>query len=443
MARSEIESVRRLGTPSLVLLAMLVWVASVVASLLTVGGLFTVAVAVVVGLAAAIAAGKRGEPDDEIVPGLGNPATTSDLEVRQADLAPPETRRERESEAPLVESTPSPEPPTRSPDETKTAEGPRPTEPRPDPRPASRDVQTGVAEPIWHEIRRLSDVLAFPDFATAIDQALADAAEDADPYRVAWTVVETRLDLLPALFDPELIWSYWLDAMHLEWAVGFASSLEDLPEQSRTARLLAGRQADPSRMGLERRAELYRRAYGWSEDAAVAPPQGQLASALVMLLERADEFYRRDDELDVVADGLPILHSLIDLRLLLDAGDSSTRGERLAVRRDLLLGLYVLAQVKLRDLVKVPVNAAAPEDWMPTLDAFAARSEWTQASAFHYAELARLGEQLLRSIRILDWVRDGNAREAAAWARSWREELQTYSLSWAIVRSRAGVDAAG
>lgn len=280
------------------------------------------------------------------------------------------------------------------------------------------------------------DDLAFGHVAARVDAALAALPAGADPYEPARALVEDLVGARAPAEPPELMWSFWLDAMRLDDALAALAVLPGLPAGSVAARLLAGIAADASRTTAAARAEAYVHAYGLRRDGATAPSalrQARVPSALATLLRRAARVHQADDT-DVIADGLPLLHALADLANLLNeavhpALDELTR----AARRDGLVALYALARPELRPLLPVRRHVVLPEPWMPAVDAIAALGRWPQVSAVFFAQLAETTERILLSVRLGGWPATTDAERAITWARFWRADLQIHGLARAVV----------
>ena len=287
----------------------------------------------------------------------------------------------------------------------------------------------------WDSIAGEGVALDFLRVAAIVDEELARVPADDDLYR---TVKSRIQQLVESRSDPlELMWSYWHDAMHLEQTTAAVARLGGLPSDSIAGRLLSGMQADASRLSAARRMEAYAAAYGIesgpsSQDSHFR--QARFTSALSTLFDRATNFFREDDDTTLSADALPLLHALDDLHgLLSDAGDPRLELVVRSTRRDMLVELYALNRPELRPMFPVHPNVTVPEPWMAVVDAVAILEGWTQVSAAFFAELARLGERILLSVRLCDWARVGDCEQAAAWARSWRRAVQIYRLTLDVV----------
>jgi hypothetical protein len=100
----------------------------------------------------------------------------------------------------------------------------------------------------------------------------------------------------------------------------------------------------------------------------------------------------------------------------------------------MLLALYALQAQELRPLLPIRTGVVATDLWTPALDAVATLKRWRQVAAIHYAQLGQLGERILLSVRLRDWVRIDDPGAAAAWARYWRQDVQNYALTFVIVQ---------
>jgi hypothetical protein len=250
-------------------------------------------------------------------------------------------------------------------------------------------------------------------------------------------VVDALVMDRPGPWPLELIWSFWLDAMRLEEALGVIDLLPGVPGGSTVARLLAGMASDASRTSLGARAEAYRHAYGLRLDAATPPSllrQARVPSALGTLLRRAARFLRDDDDTTITADAQPLLHALADLENLLnEAVHPALEDVTRSARRDMLLGLYALGRPELRPLLPIRRQVVLPEPWMAAVDAVATLERWPQVSSGFFGQLADAGERILLSVRFGGWAQFTDGDRAAGWARFWRAELHAYRLSRAVV----------
>jgi hypothetical protein len=235
--------------------------------------------------------------------------------------------------------------------------------------------------------------------------------------------------------DPscELIWSFWYDVAHLDRAISAIRALDALPRSSVAARVISGLQRDESRSTLAQRRSMYGAQYGLATRPRTQRRQNRFPSAFRTLLERAASFHEADDNRTIRPNPLPLLHSLADVHALLSEGGGPDDDFVAGARRDMLVALYALQRPEVRAALRVTSPSVRRHPEVPVLDTIAANKEWVQPSTVYHAQLARLGERILLSVRSRTWPETSGSECAAAWARYWREDIQQYTLALEIV----------
>jgi hypothetical protein len=260
----------------------------------------------------------------------------------------------------------------------------------------------------------------------------------------------------------ELIWSYW----HEEG--GLVQTLKAISRRFQNRRapvgkdVLASLELDPlrplanviwgyvgdevHRLSVLRRAHEYEHHYGLRlEGEAVAQlhPADRRARFLELfhnLLHACVNFYQRDDDNTVRADGFPVLNSLRALNFLIAEGAHNQFGDLPeTARQEMLLEQWILARPEMREFLRGRSMVPYSEDWMSSVDTMRRLQGWGDTSVVHFHNLAVYGEQILLSVRYGGWAAANNPATAVAWARFWRPEIQAYIHDYSAV---TGIDLA-
>jgi hypothetical protein len=175
--------------------------------------------------------------------------------------------------------------------------------------------------------------------------------------------------------------------------------------------------------------------------AHVADTRSKFLKAFHNLLHRASTFFKQDDDTTIDAGSLPVLNALREVHLLLAEGAHNQFGDLpWTARQEMLMQQWILARPEFDEFLPGRVMVPHPEPWMERVDAMRRLMGWGDTPVRYFGDLGRLGEQILLSIRFGNWSDVSDRNQAAAWARSWRQEVQRYIHAYHTV---TGVDLSG
>lgn len=258
----------------------------------------------------------------------------------------------------------------------------------------------------------------------------------------------------------ELIWSYWHEEgmlvqtmkaisrrfqnRHAPGSRDPLASLEIDPLRPLSNVLWGYVNEEPHRLSVLRRAHEYEHHYGLSLEGAAtagmrpADRRSRFLELFHNLLFATVQFYKRDDDNTVSADGFPVLAAIRALHFLIAEGAHNQFGDLPEVaRQEMLLEQWLLARPETREFLRGRAMVPYPEPWMAAVDTMKNLQGWADASVIQFNDLARFGEQILLSVRYGTWATVDVARAAVAWARFWRPEIQGYIQAY---RAVTGVD---
>lgn len=258
----------------------------------------------------------------------------------------------------------------------------------------------------------------------------------------------------------ELIWSYWHEEGMLVQAMNAIAIRFQNRRRSADRDPLADLEIDPlrplnnllwgyiqneyKRLTLQRRAYEYDHHYGISLYGTAVPnlrsadSRSKFLEAFHNLLYRASDFYTKDADTTVVADGFPLLNALKEVHLSLAEGAHNQFGDLpWTARVEMLIEQWLLARPEMRDFLRGRAMVPYREKWMGQVDAMKKLQSWTDTTITHFNELAVFGEQILLSIRYGDWIDVNDEGQATNWARYWKPEIQSYIHAY---RTITGVD---
>jgi hypothetical protein len=269
--------------------------------------------------------------------------------------------------------------------------------------------------------------------------------------------------LMEKLTNPcliELIWSYWHEEAMLVQAINAVSQrfqnrrtpglrdplgqLEIDPLRPLNSMFWGYIQDEPSRLSVLRRAHEYEHQYGFTlhgkalGELRVNDKRSKFLESFHNLLAKAADFFLRDDDTTVVADGFPILNAVKETHYLLAQGAHNQFGELpWQARREMLVEQWLLSRPEMREFLGSRTMVPYPETWMDRVDAMKSLQGWTDTSVVHFRDLGVFGEQVLLSVRYGGWSRVDEPEQAANWARYWRPEIQGYIHAY---RAVTGID---
>lgn len=259
----------------------------------------------------------------------------------------------------------------------------------------------------------------------------------------------------------ELLWSYWHDEGHLVRTVNAIAwrfqnrtsappgrdplvALEIDPLRPLSNLLWGWIQDAQHRLTTTRRAYEYDHEYGLVLASNPGPPirgadsRSRFIESLHNLLSVCAEFFTRDDDTTVIADGFGVLNALKETHIILTQGAHNQYGDLpWTARHEMLMTQWILARPEMREFLPSRVMVVEPEPWISRVEAMNKLQGWSDVSVLHFRDLAVFGEQLLLSIRYGAWTAEDRPDNAANWARYWRSEIQRYTHAY---RAVTGVD---
>jgi hypothetical protein len=216
-------------------------------------------------------------------------------------------------------------------------------------------------------------------------------------------------------------------------------------------------QDEQHRLGVRQRAYEYLHHYGIGlEGKAVgtlrpADSRKRFLQAFHTLLYQCVQFYRQADDTTVVANANNVLWVLKDLHLLLAEGAHNQFGDLpWNARLEMMMEQWILSRPELQDFLRARRMVPYPEGWMGAVDSMKTLQGWSNTSVIHFRDLGVFGEQILLSVReggipagnppvagSGGWSVVTDANEAAAFALTWRNEIEGYINAY---RAVTGVD---
>jgi hypothetical protein len=259
----------------------------------------------------------------------------------------------------------------------------------------------------------------------------------------------------------ELLWSYWLDEGNLVQTLNAIAwrfqnrttaspgrdplaAMDTSPLRPLNNLLWGWIQDTQHRLTVVRRAYEYDHAYGLvlaskpRHPVRGADSRSRFIEAYHTLLCLCAEFFIRDDDTTVIADGFNVLNALKETHNILTQGGGNAYGELpWTARHEMLMNQWILARPEVREFLPARAMVVEPEPWMSRVDAMNNLQGWSDVAVLQFRDLATFGEQLLLSIRFGNWIVEDQPDNAANWARYWRPEIQRYTFAY---RAVTGVD---
>lgn len=267
----------------------------------------------------------------------------------------------------------------------------------------------------------------------------------------------------PRVPGVELIWNYWLEEGMLVQTLNVILARfqnRRLPGRDPLGRfdvtpllplrnkLWGFAEDEVHRMTVRRRALEYKYELGFDLIGRAVPRGGAeverrsgFLPAFHQVLFLAHQYFKELDDLTVQADAFPLYRALRDCHIVLSQGSQNQYGEMaVAARAEFLVMQDILAEPQMREFLGGRPMTPYPEDWMDRVDSMKAIQGWTDTSIMHFYDLAAIGEQLVLTIRLGNWVgtTDGPT-EATTWAQALRGSIQQYAAAY---RTATGVDLA-
>lgn len=162
--------------------------------------------------------------------------------------------------------------------------------------------------------------------------------------------------------------------------------------------------------------------------------RSKFIEAFHTLLHICSEFYKSDDDTNIIADAFPVLNSLKEVHLILTQGAYNQYGDLpWTSRMEMLMEQWLLSRDEFRHFLPGKPMVVYPEPWMSHLETIKKLFGWGDTSILHFNNLAVFGEQILLSIRFHPWTIESDPNKAKNWARYWRAEIQNYIHSYRTV----------
>ncbi len=274
-----------------------------------------------------------------------------------------------------------------------------------------------------------------------------------------WIIFSAERLRTPALC--ELIWNYWheegmqiqtMHAINLRFQnkmqrpdMHRLASLNTSPLRPLSSLLWGYIQSEPQRLSVRRRNYEYDHAYGISLhgkavlDFTPADSRTTFLKSFHRLLNLCTAFYKQLDDTTVAADAFPVKNALRDVHLILAEGAHNQYGDLpWAARKEMLIEQYMLSLPEMREFLGGRSMVPYREPWMENVDTMKRLQQWTNTGIEQFNTLARVGEQILVTIRFGEWNSpDVQVGRAFAWAAMLRPWVQEYIHSYDAV---TGVD---
>ena len=123
------------------------------------------------------------------------------------------------------------------------------------------------------------------------------------------------------------------------------------------------------------------------------------------LLSVCAEFFRRDDDTTVIADGFGVLNALKETHIILTQGAHNQYGDLpWTARHEMLMNQWILARPEMREFLPTRTMVVEPEQWISRVEAMNKLQGWSDTAVLHFRDLAVFGEQLLLGIRFGNWT---------------------------------------
>ena len=198
----------------------------------------------------------------------------------------------------------------------------------------------------------------------------------------------------------ELIWSYWQEEGMLVQTMNALARRFQNVRSPRGNDPLANLEIDPlrplnnviwgyiqdeqHRLSVVRRNYEYDHHYGLRlagravQEMRTADSRSKFLEAFHTLLSITANFYKRDDDTTIVADGFPVLNGLKEAHLILSQGAHNQFGDLPSTARiEMLMQQWILARPEFREFLPTRIMVAYPEPWMDRVDAMKKLQGWT------------------------------------------------------------------
>jgi hypothetical protein len=248
----------------------------------------------------------------------------------------------------------------------------------------------------------------------------------------------------------ELIWTYWMSEARLPHTLNAVAwrfqnrtrrggrdplrNLEIDPLRRLNNLMWGYIQDEQHRLTAERIAYECVHEYGVSPShvrmrpVRAADSRSRFMEAFHHLLALCREFYKQDDNTNIVADGFPVLNALRETHLLITQGAHNQYGDLPWVARtEGLMQQWLLGRPEMREFLPGRTMVAYPERWMDRVEAMKTLQGWDDTPVLLFRDLAVFGEQILLGIRYGAWATVSDPEQAANFVRYSRSAIQAYS----------------
>ena len=176
-------------------------------------------------------------------------------------------------------------------------------------------------------------------------------------------------------------------------------------------------------------------------EEAVVRRSGFLA-AFHGVLNAASQYYREEQDTNVIPDPYPLLNALRELRRhLVDSMHNQYGQLPWQAKAYMLMLKWLMARPEVKDFLPTRPLTISSEPWMDRVDVMKRLQGWHDIPSRHFATLADIGERLLLSIRFGPWGQgtqppddEGNAK---SWAATFKGNVKEYVQTY---RTVCGVD---
>ncbi len=200
----------------------------------------------------------------------------------------------------------------------------------------------------------------------------------------------------------------------------------------------------PQRRNLE-----YQYAYGiglWGGAVSGEEPVVQRSKFIATfnsLINVVTRYYRDEQDLNVVADGFPVLQALRELRGQLVDGMHNQYGQLpWQAKVEMLMLKWLMSRQEVKTFLPSKPITLSGEPWMESVDAMRRLQGWGDTPSRVFARVADIAERLLLSVRFGPWGSQDagldNEANAKSWADSFRDDVREYVHIYRVIT--AGVD---
>ena len=229
------------------------------------------------------------------------------------------------------------------------------------------------------------------------DVVVTGGDDEDDAAEVCYGIISERL-AHPCFL--ELLWSYWHDEGGLVQTLNaIAWRFQNRPAGPPGRDPLAGLEIDPLRplsnllwgwiQDTQHRLTVARRAYEYDHEYGLvlstkpgrpvrgADSRSRFIESFHNLLVVCAEFYIRDDDTTVIADGFGVLNALKETHIVLTQGAHNQYGDLpWTARHEMLMGQWILSRPEMREFLPTRTMVVEPELWISRVEAMNRLQGW-------------------------------------------------------------------